>query len=64
MGEYRTPQSTRCGAKVAGLGGRDWGVSEAAHITPLLAMDEMYLHIGEYCTCYLLYGVCVCVSQW
>jgi hypothetical protein len=41
VGEYRTPQSTRCGAKISGLGDNDWGVSEGAHVIPLLPFENL-----------------------
>ena len=40
LGEFRTPQSTRSGAKISGLGSKDWAKSEPAHVSPLLILEN------------------------
>ena len=47
--EFRTPQSTRCGTKIAGMGGRDWGMSEPADVSALLNLDSaVKFNAGEW----------------
>ena len=49
LGEFRTPQSTRSGAKISGLGSKDWAKSEPAHVSPLLILENaLRLATGMY----------------
>ena len=58
LGEFRTPQSTRSGAKISGLGSKDWAKSEPAHVSPLLILENaLRLATGTY----VLTLVCMCV---
>ena len=58
LGEFRTPQSTRSGAKISGIGSKDWAKSEPAQVSPLLILENaLRLATGEYvcmCMCVLL----------
>ena len=62
-GEFRTPQSTRCGTKIAGMGGRDWGMSDPADVALLLLIDNaVKFNAGGWCficLCGVMY-LCMC----
>ena len=59
-GEFRTPQSTRCGAKIAGMGGRDWGLSDPACVGPLLSIDSVFkANAGERITAFSIFVVVI-----
>ena len=60
LGEFRTPQSTRSGAKISGLGSKDWAKSEPAHVSPLLILENALRLATGMCVCTCVY-VCVCV---
>ena len=63
LGEFRTPQSTRSGAKISGLGSKDWAKSEPAHVSPLLILENALRLATGMCVCTCEY-VCVCVCVW
>ena len=58
LGEFRTPQSTRSGAKISGLGSKDWAKSEPAHVSPLLILENALRLATGTCVCVLC--VCMC----
>ena len=60
LGEFRTPQSTRSGAKISGIGSKDWAKSEPAHVSPLLILENALRLASGKCVCVCVY-ICVCV---
>jgi hypothetical protein len=62
LGDFRTPQSTRSGAKISGIGSKDWAKSEPAHVSPLLILENALRLASGKCVCECECA-CVCMCE-